>query len=202
MHKSKMAQMTVPDQPEEFFRSYLPSRFSEVEESFSEITSAGALTFYISEKQVWSYRVVEGKLTISTEMPDDTVLQVSVAEDDFKPIFVRSAEAQADKDLKTTPQLEALKATLVDADRANRMRQIAGQVAIVIQDEEKKHQLFVTPGTKEVNRETPECRIECSMNDFIEMQSGIQNPMQLALAGKIKIVGNAQIPMELSALFV
>ncbi len=39
------------------------------------------------------------------------------------------------------------------------------------------------------------------MNDFIDMQTGKQNPMQLAMGGKMKIVGNAQIPMALSGVF-
>jgi putative sterol carrier protein len=39
------------------------------------------------------------------------------------------------------------------------------------------------------------------MSDFMDMQTGKQNPMQLAMAGRIRIIGNAQIPMALSGVF-
>jgi len=40
------------------------------------------------------------------------------------------------------------------------------------------------------------------MGDFMDMQTGKLNPMQLALSGRIRILGNAQIPMALSGVFV
>ncbi|HMJ14953.1 MAG TPA: SCP2 sterol-binding domain-containing protein, partial [Polyangiaceae bacterium] len=62
--------------------------------------------------------------------------------------------------------------------------------------------LVLTPGSAAPNLDAPECRIECLMGDFMDMQTGKLNPMQLALSGRIRILGNAQIPMALSGVFV
>jgi putative sterol carrier protein len=39
------------------------------------------------------------------------------------------------------------------------------------------------------------------MSDFIDMQTGKRNPVELAMAGKVRIIGNAQIPLALSSVF-
>ena len=40
------------------------------------------------------------------------------------------------------------------------------------------------------------------MSDFRDMQTGKVQPMQLFMQQKMKMVGNAQIPMALSTVFV
>jgi putative sterol carrier protein len=75
-------------------------------------------------------------------------------------------------------------------------------VAFVVTDDGRPHKLVITPGSAAPNVEEPECRIECLMGDFMDMQTGKLNPMQLAMSGRIRILGNAQIAMALSSVFL
>jgi putative sterol carrier protein len=134
-------------------------------------------------------------------MPDDVVLQVSVAERDFKPIFVRGAELQEDEPLRPDQQILAFKVLTVDAERLSLVRGVRGNVAFVIKSAGDTHTIIVTPGDAKPNFEQPDSRLECLMSDFIDMQTGKRNPVELAMAGKVRIVGNAQIPLALSSVF-
>ena len=139
---------------------------------------------------------------LGEEMFSCTMPVLTVSEDDFTPIFVQAALQQEDEPIKPEQQVMAFKAITVDEERAKLVRGIAGSVAFVVSDDDKVHKLVITPGAAKPNLDAPDCRLECSMNDFLDMQTGKQNPMQLAMGGKIKIVGNAQIPMALSGVFV
>jgi hypothetical protein len=192
----------VPDTAKEFFTQYIPSRFDAFKGGLAGKTSVGSMVFRVSGEGEWTLRLKEGELEVSEGMQDDVIIQVTVAADDFKPIFVQAAVLQEDEPLKPEAQVMAFKALTIDAERAKLVRNIAGTVAFVIDAGDAMHQLFITPGSATPKSESPDCRLECKMNDFIDMQTGKQNPMQLAMGGKIKIIGNAQIPMALSSVFV
>jgi putative sterol carrier protein len=145
---------------------------------------------------------VNGELEISAGMSDDVVLQVTVPERDFKAVVVRGAELQEKEPASAQQQLLAFKVLTIDAERAAMVRSVRGSMAFVISESGTPHRLLLTPGSAAPNLDAPECRIECQMSDFMDMQTGKLNPMQLALSGRIRILGNAQIPMALSGVFV
>jgi hypothetical protein len=192
----------VPETPKEFFTQYIPSRFEVFKAGLEGKTSTGSMVFRVVGVGEWSLRLNAGTLEISDGMSDDTIIQVSVSSDDFGPIFVHAAVLQEGQTVKPEQQVMAFKALTIDAERAKLVRGIAGTVAFVIEADGKTHKLGITPGTGEPKLDQPDCRLECKMNDFVDMQTGKQNPMQLAMSGKIRIVGNAQIPMALSGVFV
>ncbi|MCA9591848.1 MAG: SCP2 sterol-binding domain-containing protein [Myxococcales bacterium] len=192
----------VPETPKDFFTQYIPSRFEAMKSAFAGKTSAGSMVFRVSGAGEWTLTLEAGELVVSEGQKDDVIIQVTVSEDDFTPIFVQAALQQEDEPIKPEQQVMAFKAITVDEERAKLVRGIAGSVAFVVSDDEKVHKLVITPGAAKPNLDAPDCRLECSMNDFLDMQTGKQNPMQLAMGGKIKIVGNAQIPMALSGVFV
>lgn len=192
----------VPQNPKDFFTQYIPERFTAFKESFAGKSSMGSMVFRVSGQGEWTLSLKDGELAVSDGMQDDVIIQVTVSESDFGPVFVVAASMQEGEPIKPEQQVMAFKALTIDAERAKLVRGIAGTVAFVIDAGDKKHQLAITPGKAEPKLEGPDCRLECKMNDFIDMQMGKQNPMQLAMAGKIKIIGNAQIPMALSGVFV
>ncbi len=192
----------VPETPKEFFTQYIPKRFETVKQGLAGKTSAGSMVFRIVGEGEWTLRLETGELRVSDGMADDVVIQVTATRDDFVPIFVRGAELQEGEPIKAEQQVMAFKVLTVDAERIKLVKGITGNVAFVIDDGDKTHKLVITPGAGEPKLDAPDCRLECKMNDFMDMQTGKQNPMQLAMAGRIKIVGNAQIPMALSGVFV
>ena len=191
----------VPESPNEFFTQYIPQRYEAVKAGLSGKTSLGCLTFNVGD-EAWSLRVKSGELEISQGMGPDVILQVSVAARDFKPVVVRGAEMQEREPASAQQQILAFKALTVDAERLSLVKNVRGSVAFVINDAGSAHKLVITPGSAQPNLEQPECRLECLMTDFMDMQTGKLNPMQLAMSGRIRILGNAQIAMALSGLFV
>lgn len=191
----------VPETPKEFFTQYIPKRFDLVKAGLAGKTSTGSMTFRVLDAGEWSLRLVNGELQIEEGMAEDVVLQITAKQEDFAPIFVQGAILQ-EGETQTEQQVLAFKVLTVDAERVKLVRAIQGNVSFVISDEAKTHTLVVTPGSQAPKLEGAECRLEVKMGDFMDMQTGKQNPMQLAMSGKIKIVGNAQIPMALSGVLV
>lgn len=192
----------VPTSPKEFFTQYLPSRFAALKAGLSGKSSNGSMVFRVVGAGEWSMRLRDGELEVLEGMQDDVILQVTVAPEDFEPIFVQGAIMQGDAEIKPEQQVMAFKALTVDAERVKLVKNIQGTVAFVVDAGGASHKLGITPGSAAPKLDAPDCRLECKMSDFMDMQTGKQNPMQLAMSGKIKIVGNAQIPMALSGVFV
>jgi putative sterol carrier protein len=191
----------VPETPDEFFLTYVPQRFETVKGSVAGKSSAGCLTFRVGDA-AWSLRVKSGELQVSSGMTQDVILQISVPERDFKAIVVRGAELQEREPLNAEQQLLAFKVLTIDAERLALVRGVRGSMAFIVNDGGTPHKLVVTPGNAVPNLAEPECRLECLMSDFMDMQTGKLNPMQLAMSGRIRIIGNAQIPMALSGVFI
>ncbi len=191
----------VPETPHEFFTQYVPTRFGLVKEAVAGKTSSGCLAFRVGD-QTWSLRVTTGELAVTSGLDADVILQITIPEKDFKAIVVRGAELQENVTLSPEQQLLAFKVLTVDKDRSALVRAVRGSMAFFINDAEGAHKLVITPGDQPPNVDAPECRLECLMSDFMDMQTGKANPMQLAMSGKIRIAGNAQIPMALSGVFV
>lgn len=192
----------VPETPKEFFTGYIPRRFESVKQALAGKSSSGSMVFRVQGAGEWSMRLNAGELVVESGQQDDVILQVTVSQDDFKPIFVQGAVMQEGEPIRPEQQVMAFKALTADEERAKLVRGISGTVAFVIDDGGEQHMLAITPGSAAPKLDAPDCRLECKMSDFIDMQTGKQNPMQLAMSGKIRIVGNAQIPMALSGVFV
>jgi putative sterol carrier protein len=145
-------------------------------------------------------RLVAGKIVSSHEIPPDTLVQIALSEEDFGPILVRGAEELERTKTATDRQLAVFKALLVDAERAESIRAVAGSLAVELAGE-RTHRLTLTPGTRPP-RDAAECTVRCALSDFWAMQRGEANPFELMMNGKIQITGDAQIVMVLSSLFV
>lgn len=191
----------VPESPEEFFGTYIKQRYDAVKAGLLGKSSNGSMTFRVLGIGEWSLRLVDGELSITSGMSDDVVIQVTVRPEDFKPIFVRGAELQEGEPLRPDQQMLAFKVLTVDADRVKLVKGVKGNVAFVVRDADRAHSVVVTPGSAPPNLDNPDCRLECLMGDFMDMQTGKVNPIQLAMNGRIRIVGNAQVPMALSSVF-
>ncbi len=190
----------VPESPHEFFTSYLPSKFEAMKAKMAGKSSVGSMAFRVPGGGEWSIRLTDGAISVSEGLNDDVIVQVTVPSEDFVAVMVEGARAQDGTDLGPEAQVMAMKALTVDGARAATIRDVKGNIAFVITDGDRKRKLVITPGNKTVNVETPECRLECQMSDFLQLQTGKALPIQLAMSGKIRIVGDASLPMALNAV--
>jgi hypothetical protein len=191
----------VPSSPEAFFSTYIPTRFAELA-GFERATSAGSVLFTVPNIGHWAYRLAQGKLIVEPSAPSDSIVGITIPQASFIPIVVAGAERLADQTLSPERQLLAFRALTLDSERAALIRGVAGSVAFAVVDGPSTHRVYVTPGAASPNLAQPECEISCEADAFWGLQSGTHNPFELLMSGKLRIAGDAQIPMALSGLFV
>jgi hypothetical protein len=190
----------VPSSPVAFFTSYLPAQFAALGDKVAGKSSPYAISIAVPDAGAWTLRLEDGKLVIKDGADPEALLTLTLRESDFDTLFAESARLASASAPSPESHVFAWKALGVDAQKAKLVRAIPGSMAFVVTDGETSRKLLVTPQGRTPNLETPECRLECKMDDFREMQAGKQQPLQLIMAGKMKIVGNAQIPMALSTI--
>ena len=191
----------VPASPEAFFTQYIPARFAELS-GFAGATSAGCVSFSVLGAGAWAYRLAQGKLRVSPSAGADAIVTITIPEASFGPVVVAGAERLAGETLSPERQLLAFRALTLDAERAALIRAVVGSVAFAVVDGASTHRVYVTPGSATPNLTQPECEISCEADAFWGLQSGTHNPIELLMSGKLRIAGDAQIPMALSGLFV
>jgi len=193
--------MSIPSSPESFFTQYIPERFSGLP-GFEKVSSLGSVAFAVPEVGVWSFRMRVGELLCELGLPSDPVVRITIPQASFEPIVVRGTERMAGLALSPEKQMLAFRALTLDAERIAQIRSVVGSVSFAVLDGTVSHRVYVTPGSAEPNLAAPECEISCESEAFWGLQTGTQNPIELLMSGKIKITGDAQIPMALSSLFV
>jgi hypothetical protein len=191
----------VPSSPEAFFTSYIPARFTELA-GFEHATSQGSVVFTVAGAGQWAFRLAGGKLLVESGARPDAIVGITIPAASFVPLVVAGAERLAGQTLPPEKQLLAFRALTLDAERAALIRSVAGSVAFAVVDGASTHRVYVTPGVGTPNLAQPECEISCEADAFWGLQSGSNNPIELLMSGKLRIAGDAQIPMALSSLFV
>jgi SCP-2 sterol transfer family protein len=193
--------MTIPSSPESFFGQYIPERFSGLP-GFEQVSSLGSVVFAVPEVGTWSFRLRAGQLSCEHGLAGDAVVRITIPQASFEPIVVRGTERMASLSLSPEKQMLAFRALTLDPERVAQIRSVVGSVSFAVLEGQVSHRVYVTPGNAEPNLAKPECEISCESEAFWGLQSGTQNPIELLMSGKIKIAGDAQIPMALSSLFV
>jgi alkyl sulfatase BDS1-like metallo-beta-lactamase superfamily hydrolase len=193
--------LPVPKLPRQFFQDYLPTRFAAAASAAGvDPSSAGSVTFRLLDQgEEYSLRLDHGRLLCSTGMAEDTLLQVTLTVTDFERLFVGAAERAAGRPLDPERHLIALRALGIDSERAALVRQATGSVALELREGEHLYRVVLTPGSAQPQLEQPACRITLDYQDWLDIEDGKVVPLQLLLAGKLLIQGNAQPLMALVA---
>ncbi|MFC1641143.1 SCP2 sterol-binding domain-containing protein [Myxococcota bacterium] len=194
---------SVPDLPSEFFQGYLPARVASLLESGNIAASmVGSITFRVLEtSEEYSLRVEHGQPVCSLGMAEDVLLQVSFRWSDFQGLFLGAAEGGPAVWSQSQGATLALGMLRVDAERASLVRRVGGSIGWELRQGARIHRLVLTPGSAIPELEQPTCRITLEYRDFLDVQAGRVVPLQLLMAGKILIEGNAQGLMTLVGLF-
>jgi hypothetical protein len=189
----------VPSSPADFFTRYLRERLAGV--TLPQSSSVGSVVFVVPGSGAYAFRLLEGKLAIELTARSDAIVTVTIPAESFELLVVRGVALLESQQVDPQRQLLAFKALSLDAERANLIRAVKGTVAFAVVDAAVTHRAYVTPGSNSVNMDRPECEVACDASSFWDLQSGKQNPFELLMAGKLRISGDAQIPMGLMSLF-
>jgi SCP-2 sterol transfer family len=191
----------IPAAPEPFFTRYIPARFAALT-GFDGVSSPGSVVFAVPGAGQWSFRLSAGRLLQEPGAAADAVVRITIPEQSFGPIVVRGSERLVGSELSLERQMLAFRALTLDAERVAVIRAVVGSVSFAVLDAGSTHRVYVTPGNGEPNLAKPECEISCEAEAFWGLQTGTTNPIELLMSGKLRIAGDAQIPMALSHLFV
>lgn len=191
----------VPDAPQAFFTEFLPERAKELSDALRGKTSPGSMTFRVIGDGEWTLRIADGALAVSNGMADDVIVQVTLPSADFKRVFVDGARSLAERKASVDKQVFAFKVLDAPADRIRMVKMIPGSLGFFVKEPDTTRVLVVSPGSRAFDLEKPECRLDCSIDDWEDMQSGKVQPMQLVMGGKMKMSGNPQIAMALAGVF-
>jgi hypothetical protein len=187
----------IPREPARFFSDYVPAELAAIGKAFPERSSPGAVAFEVGG-QAWSLRLQGGAVQVESGIADDTLLRLSLTNDDFEPVIVEAAERLAQAG-GPDRQLIAARALSIDVERARMLRETGGTVALVLARGAATHRLIVSIGGSTPKLAAPDCEIECALDDLFAIQSGTTNPFQLLLDGKIRIKGNAELALAVAA---
>ncbi len=191
----------VPESPGPFFTDYLPARAQELADALRGKTSPGSMTFRVVGDGEWSVRIADGALSVAPGMADDVILQITLPKDDFGRIFVSGARRLAGESARVDKQVFAFKALEAPEERIRMVKMIPGSLGFFVKEPDVTRTLVISPGARAYDLEKPECRLDCSIDDWEDMQSGKAQPMQLVMSGKMRMSGNPQIAMALAGVF-
>lgn len=183
----------VPRIPSEFFLKFVPSAFSPP----SGTSSSFAVSFEVVGAGVFSLRLCAGKLEAETGVASDVLLRVSLEQPAFEGVVIPMAE-RALSTPAAEPELMALKALTPDADRERLLRESRGTMVLVATSDATDYRMRVSAG--DVSAGAPECEVTCSLEHLWALQSGKANPIELLMNGKIRITGDLQLALALSAV--
>ncbi len=183
---------SVPRIPSEFFLDFVPTAFR----SNAGASSKFAVSFEVTGAGVFSLRLQAGKLAAEPGLASDVLLRVSITPQAFEGIVIPMAE-RAVATPAAEPELMAVKALTLDADRERLLRETRGTMVLCATRGAEEHRVSVSAGDP---AGAPQCEVTCSLEDLWALQSGQANPIELLMNGKIRITGDAQLALSLSAV--
>jgi hypothetical protein len=186
----------APSSPREFFETYLPAWFAAA--SKTEATSPGALVFHVGPES-YALRLDAGKLSVSSDVATDAILQVSMTPADFAEL-IRQGEALFQSG--SSDSLLALRSLSLDAERAKTIRNVDGSVAFEITEDALVRTLLLSPGSAVAGSEPPACTVRIAASDFWALSRGEKHPFELLMDGKIRLQGRMEVAMALSSVLV
>jgi len=188
----------IPLSPVAFFEEYAPKELASVGEALKGRTSPGAVAFELTGAETWSLRLTDGKVGVSRGIAEDTLVRITLSTDDFAPVIVAGAKRLAG-DAGFDRGVVAVRVLTLDAERARMLRETKGSLLLRLSSPEGERKLTLTLGGVPPKLDTADAEIACALDDLWAIQSGVKNPFELLMDGKLRLSGNVQLAMALGA---
>ena len=188
----------VPHSPAEFFEHYAPEHVARLGGALGDRSSPGAVVFELGSEGAWSLRLEQGRVAVARGVAEDAIVRITLSPEDFAVVVVGGAERLGD-DAGLERQLVAVRALTLDAERARLLRESAGSLRLRLTSPEGDRNLTLTLGGAAPKLDAPDAELGCALEDLWAIQSGVKNPFELLMEGKLTISGNMQLAMALGA---
>lgn len=150
----------------------------------------------------WSAGFVGGKLAIDQGASAGAPLQLSISLDDLRAFVagdIRDA-VKAKTGGRGTIDAKQIGKVFKLSNKTEQVKQFSGDLQLKIENGPKTHKLTLTFGGGAPNTAAPTTTISLSLADFLALIGGELNPMAAFMGGQIKIEGDYNLAMGLSAL--
>jgi len=154
--------------------------------------------FDLLDAGAWSLRLNQGRVEVAQGVAGDALVRITLGQEDFEAVIVAGAE-QLGEEAGLERQLVAVRALMLDADRARMLRESAGSLLLRLTAPERERRLTLTLGGVPPKLEQPDAELGLELADLWAIQSGVKNPFELLMEGRLRISGNMQLAMALGA---
>lgn len=180
----------------EFVEQYLPERYALA--LAGKVPPAVAVTFglRITGTGDWSLTAGPERLLVDRELSERRILTATLDLEDFERLLT-SDELRLRDDVPLLAN-----ARRWDAETLSLVRAMQGSILVRVSDLPRDRRILLTPGTLVADFDSAPCTIECDFADLIAVRTGVQQPMDLFMAGKLRLQGDAQLALALGGLLL
>jgi hypothetical protein len=186
-----------PQTVAEFVEQFLPEQYVRLCEQGGPALSQARFGLNVVGAGQWSLIAGGQQLEIQRNLTADRVLTASVTADDFERLALGEALSE-----ERPPLFIGQRMLRVDTQTLTLVKNVPGSILVRIADQGTQRRVLLTPGDRAIDFENAECAVECDHVDLIAVRSGQVPPLELFLAGKLRVLGDAQLALALGGLFV
>jgi hypothetical protein len=191
--------IAIPEDPAEFFERFFPAQFTKDRHRYGGHNAPGWALFEVIGVGAWGLRREGDTLAVTRGKPQDTLVQISVSQADFRAIFVERTqrEVAATGDLSDDSR-DVFKPLFIEPHALDIIANAAATLAFHLNHEGTARRVFITPGP--LARTEPRTTITMHLHDFLAMLGGRKGFATLLFLGKLKIRGDVLYARRMSAL--
>ena len=181
----------------EFVERYLPELFARVREQAGGRGGVGVFGLNVIGAGAWSLAPSDTGLHVALGLSGDRALTASLAVADFEKLVLQNIT-------NSEPPSSLLGERLLrwDSETVALIKAMPGSILVRIADQGDHLMVLLTPGSRAIDLPHAECTLDCEWNDLTSVRQGLQQPMELFLAGKLRIQGDAQLALALAGVLI
>lgn len=189
-----MSSTPLPSTPETFFDTWLPQRLEQLDPSSSAFADVHCSLHVTVDDGRWWLSIEGGRVEVERTLrnPVEADFQICTERESFAQIVSQGAQ------LASKAQDAKKRLRRVEPGTLELVKNIPGSLQLRLHDRAGDYWLSVGPGAHPIA--PPACTLSCALADYLEMRAGRAAPMDLFMAGKIRIDGDAQIAMALAGI--
>lgn len=189
----------VPDEPERYFRDFLPEQFRAHRSRFPPGDTAADTRFRLEGGGAWCLRVAGGELSVIPDDDAQVAMELACTPDDFRALFVDYLRAQIRRDGRLSEgPLSALRPLVLTRRKHAVCQRTRRSLALELTHDRAPRVLVVTPGGGPAT--APACRVRMSFADYLQIQTGRRSTKRLFLTRRLKIKGDITHALRLDPL--
>jgi len=181
----------------EFVERQLPERYRALHGRLHNLASPVVFGLSVDGHGAWSLTADAEQLQVRANLSEDRVLTVSLSGPDFEHLVLGQAAL-----FEGGSSLMGSRVLRWDSEMRSLVSAMPGSILVSIRDGSVLRSVLLTPGLRAIDFEHAECTIDCELDDLRAVRAGQQQPMELFIAGKLSIRGDAQLALAFAGLLI